>query len=113
MAKLFRDTNIREMGHIYLPKHKKYSYEGFCDYYSACLEGLVAGSSIKKCYRIKVENLSADHEVLKNETHYLAHAALSYTMLPRPDCIIFSEIYIRNTSLNYSEKNFKSILSSL
>ena len=78
-----------EMGHIYPPRHSKDTYEGFCDYHGDCLEGLAAGPAIEARYGIKAEHLSADHEAWEIEAHYLAHAAMSYTMTLSPDCIIF------------------------
>lgn len=78
-----------EMGHIHLPRHEKDTYEGFCDYHGDCLEGLAAGPAIEARYGTKAEELPADHEAWEIEAHYLAHAAMSYTMTLSPDCIIF------------------------
>jgi fructokinase len=78
-----------EMGHIYLPRHEKDSYEGFCDYHGNCLEGLAAGPAIEGRFGIRAENLPEDHEAWEIEAHYLAHAVMSYTMTLSPDCIIF------------------------
>lgn len=78
-----------EMGHMYLPRHEKDDYAGACDFHGDCLEGLAAGPAIEGRYGIKAEDLPADHEAWEIEAHYLAHAAISYTMTLSPDCIIF------------------------
>lgn len=78
-----------EMGHIHFPRHKNDSYAGACDFHGDCLEGLAAGPAIEGRYSIKAEELPADHEAWEIEAHYLAHAAISYTMTLSPDCIIF------------------------
>lgn len=80
--------NHPEMGHFYPPKHPNDSFEGFCDYHGACLEGLAAGPAIEGRYGIRAENLPADHEAWEIEAHYLAHAVLAYTTILSPECII-------------------------
>ena len=78
-----------EMGHIYVPKHEKdVDFKGVCHFHGDCLEGSAAGPSIEARYGIRAENLPSDHEAWEIEAHYLAHAALSYTMTLSPECII-------------------------
>lgn len=78
-----------EMGHIYVPKHEKdVDFKGVCGFHGDCLEGIAAGPSIEARYGIRAENLPSDHEAWEIEAHYLAHAALSYTMTLSPECII-------------------------
>lgn len=78
-----------EMGHVYVPKHEKdVDFKGVCDFHGDCLEGIAAGPSIEARYGIRAENLPSDHEAWEIEAHYLAHAALSYTMTLSPECII-------------------------
>ena len=50
---------------------------------------MAAGPAIEGRYGIRAEQLPKDHEAWEIEAHYLAHAALSYTMTLSPDCIIF------------------------
>ena len=78
-----------EMGHFYPPKHENDTYEGFCDFHGSCLEGLAAGPALKGRFGIKAEDLPEDHEAWDIEAHYLAHAAMTYTTILSPSCIIF------------------------
>lgn len=78
-----------EMGHFYPPRHEKDTYEGFCDFHGSCLEGLAAGPAIEGRFGIRAEELPEDHEAWEIEAHYLAHAAMAYTTILSPSCIIF------------------------
>lgn len=78
-----------EMGHFYPPRHPKDTYAGFCGFHGDCLEGLAAGPAIEGRYGIKGQDLPEDHEAWEIEAHYLAHAALAYTTILSPECIIF------------------------
>jgi len=78
-----------EMGHFYPPKYEKDTYKGFCDFHGGCLEGLAAGPAIEGRFGIKAEELPEDHEAWDIEAHYLAHAAMAYTTILSPSCIIF------------------------
>lgn len=100
-----------EMGHIHLPRHEKDSYPGFCDYHGDCLEGLAAGPAIEGRFGVKAENLSKDHEAWEIEAHYLAHAAMTYTMTLSPDCIIFGGGVMHQTHLfTLIREKFEDIL---
>lgn len=100
-----------EMGHIHLPRHEKDSYPGFCDYHGDCLEGLAAGPAIEERFGVKAENLSKDHEAWEIEAHYLAHAAMTYTMTLSPDCIIFGGGVMHQTHLfTLIREKFEDIL---
>ena len=78
-----------EMGHFYPPRHPKDTYEGTCSFHGDCLEGLAAGPSIEARYGIKGQDLPEDHEAWEIEAHYLAHAAMAYTTILSPECIVF------------------------
>ena len=78
-----------EMGHFYPPKHAEDTYEGCCDFHGDCLEGLASGPAIEGRFGIKAEQLSKDHKAWDIEAHYLAHAAMAYTTILSPACIIF------------------------
>ena len=78
-----------EMGHFYPKRHEEDSYEGICDFHGDCLEGLAAGPAIEGRFGIKAEDLPKDHLAWDIEAHYLAHAALTYTTVLSPSCIIF------------------------
>lgn len=78
-----------EMGHFYPPRHDKDTYEGFCDFHGSCLEGLAAGPAIEERFGVRAEELPKDHIAWDIEAHYLAHAAMTYTTILSPSCIIF------------------------
>lgn len=78
-----------EMGHFYVPKHEEDTFEGLCSYHGGCLEGLASGPAMEARHGVKAENLPKDHVGWEIEAHYLAHAALAYTTILSPKCIIF------------------------
>lgn len=88
-GEILEGFNHPEMGHFYPRRHKNDNYVGKCDYHGDCLEGLAAGPAIEARYGVSAKELPKDHEAWDIEAYYLAHAALSYTMILRPDCIIF------------------------
>lgn len=101
-----------EMGHFYVPRHPKDTYKGICDIHGDCLEGLAAGPAIEGRYGIKAENIPADHEAWKIQAHYLAHAALAYTTILSPDCIIFGGGVMHQKHLfEMVRENFDNILN--
>lgn len=101
-----------EMGHMYVPKHEKdVDFKGVCDFHGDCLEGLAAGPSIEARYGIRAENLPSNHEAWEVEAHYLAHAALSYTMILSPECIILGGGVMHQDHLfELVHKKFEEIL---
>jgi len=101
-----------EMGHIHMPRHSKDMYDGFCDYHGDCLEGLASGPAIEGRYGIKGEDLPINHEAWEIEAHYLAQAAMSYTMTLSPDCIIFGGGVMHQKQLfPLIREKFKNILN--
>lgn len=101
-----------EMGHFYPPKHENDTYEGFCDFHGSCLEGLAAGPAIEGRYGIKAEDLPEDHEAWDIEAHYLAHAAMTYTTILSPSCIIFGGGVMSQTHLmDKVRTKFESLLN--
>lgn len=88
-GKTLSGHNHPEMGHFYPRRHEKDNYEGICDYHGDCLEGLAAGPAIEGRYGIKAEQLAADHEAWDIEAYYLAQAAIAFTTILSPSCIIF------------------------
>lgn len=81
--------NHPEMGHFYPKRHEKDTYQGKCTFHGDCLEGLASGPAIEERYGVSAKELPKDHEAWEIEAHYLAHAALAYTMILRPECIIY------------------------
>lgn len=88
-GRVLEGYNHPEMGHFYPKRHEKDHYEGICDYHGDCLEGLASGPAIEERYGVPAIDLEDNHEAWEIQAHYLAHAALIYTTVLRPDCIIF------------------------
>lgn len=79
-----------EAGHIFLQKHPKDTYAGHCPFHGDnCLEGLAAGPAIEECWQMSAKELPDDHLAWEIEAFYLAQAALDYTMILRPEKIVF------------------------
>lgn len=79
-----------EAGHIFLQKHPKDTYAGHCPFHGDnCLEGLAAGPAIEERWQMSAKELPDDHLAWEIEAFYLAQAALDYTMILRPEKIVF------------------------
>lgn len=77
-----------EMGHIYIRRHPKDTYEGTCPFHHDCLEGLAAGPSIYNRLGIKGQDIPANHEIWDYISYYLAQALINYTMILSPEVIL-------------------------
>lgn len=88
-GELLEAYNHPEMGHFYPQRHEKDDYRGNCIFHGDCLEGLASGPAIENRYGISAKELPENHEAWEIEAHYLAHAAMTYTTILRPECIIF------------------------
>lgn len=86
---LLEAFNHPEMGHFYPRRHERDDYVGNCIFHGDCLEGLASGPAIEARYGISAKELAEDHEAWEIEAHYLAQAAMTYTTILRPECIIF------------------------
>src|SRR5699024_4585550 len=78
-GEIYQGTSHPEMGHIYIPKHPKDSFNGSCPYHKSCLEGLGSGTSIKKRHGKTGEDLTKEGFVWELESYYLAHAIVNYS----------------------------------
>lgn len=87
-GQLLEAFNHPEMGHFYPRRHPKDQYTGRCKYHGDCLEGLASGPAIEERYGISAKKINKDHEAWVLEAYYLAQAAMTYTTILRPDCII-------------------------
>lgn len=89
-GKMVQGFGHPEAGHIFLQKHPQDTYKGHCPFHAdKCLEGLAAGPAIEERWGISAKELPDDHLAWKIEAYYLAQAALDYTMILRPEKIIF------------------------
>lgn len=86
---ILTNYNHPEMGHFFVPKHPRDKFPGICSYHTSCLEGLASGPAIEKRYGISAKNLPLDHEAWDIQSHYLAYAAIAFTTILSPECIIF------------------------
>ena len=79
-----------EAGHIMMRKHPQDSYVGHCPFHGDnCLEGLAAGPAIEDRWQESAKSLPDDHLAWEIEAYYLAQAAVTYTVILRPDRIVF------------------------
>lgn len=85
---VFEGVSHPEMGHIYVKRHPKDTYEGTCPYHQDCLEGLASGPSLEARTGIRGENLPENHPVWELQTYYLAQALVAYTLIINPEKIV-------------------------
>ncbi|WP_273950343.1 ROK family protein [Leuconostoc mesenteroides] len=89
-GKLVAGYGHPEAGHIFLQKHPLDKYEGHCPFHGDnCLEGLAAGPAIEERWGRSAKKIPDDDVAWKIEAFYLAQAALDYTMILRPEKIVF------------------------
>ncbi len=77
-----------EMGHIYVRRHGKDTYEGGCPYHGDCLEGLASGPAIEARWGIKGDEIPDDHIAWEMEAYYLAQALVNYILIVSPEKIV-------------------------
>lgn len=89
-GKLVAGYGHPEAGHSFLQKHPLDKYEGHCPFHGDnCLEGLAAGPAIEERWGRSAKEIPDDDVAWKIEAFYLAQAALDYTMILRPEKIVF------------------------
>ncbi len=81
--------NQQEMGHILMQLKENGMLQSHCVFHHGCLEGLVSGPAIEKSIGVKGAHIDANHPVWDEVAYYLAQAAMTYTLVCSPDCIIF------------------------
>jgi len=74
-----------EAGHIMMIRHPKDTYEGWCPYHKACLEGMASGSAMKDRWGVPASELGDNEDAWEIEADYLAQAitAFIYTYAPQ------------------------------
>ncbi|MDR3191265.1 MAG: ROK family protein [Lactobacillaceae bacterium] len=79
-----------EAGHIIIKKHPQDTYQGRCPFHhDNCLEGLAAGPAIEERWSTSAKELPDEHIAWEIEADYLAQAAVNYTLILRPEKIVF------------------------
>ncbi len=111
-GELLEGFNHPEMGHFYPRRHELDTYEGNCRFHGDCLEGLASGPAIEGRYGVSAKELPEDHEAWDIQAHYLAHAAVAYTTILRPACIIFGGGVMSQSHLfDQLHKKFEEIMA--
>lgn len=77
-----------EGGHIYVRRHPEDSFVGACPFHGDCLEGLAAGPAIERRWKMKGQELNADHPAWRLEAHYISHAVVNTILMLSPKKII-------------------------
>jgi fructokinase len=77
-----------ELGHVKLQREASDSFPGACPYHHDCLEGMASGPAIGQRWKVKAEELPADHEAWELEARYLAKAFAAYTFVLSPEHIL-------------------------
>ncbi|WP_407855863.1 ROK family protein [Enterococcus hailinensis] len=85
---VFEGISHPEMGHLFVKRDPKDTYQGTCPYHKDCLEGLAAGPSLEARTGIRGEDLPLDHPVWDLQANYLAQALMSYTLILAPEVIV-------------------------
>ena len=88
-GRLLRGASHPEMGHIRVPRHPDDAdFAGACPFHGDCLEGLVAGPSIKARWRSSLSELGADHPAQDIVAWYLGQAIVTWQAVLQPGRIV-------------------------
>jgi fructokinase len=77
-----------ELGHVKLKREAGDDFPGACPYHQDCFEGMAAGPAIGARWKMRAEELPADHEAWELEARYLARAFANYTFVLSPERIL-------------------------
>jgi fructokinase len=87
-GKLVRGPMHQEMGHVFLKRHPKDGFAGFCPFHGDCAEGLAAGPAMQKRWGRPASELPMDHEAWEIEAWYIAQLAVNAQMMIAPKAIV-------------------------
>ncbi|MDO1605854.1 ROK family protein [Lactobacillus sp. YT155] len=85
---IFSGMHHPEMGHIYIKRLERDSYEGNCPYHKDCFEGIAAGPTVEARTGMKGQDLSDDNPVWEIISEYIAEGLVNYTLSFSPEIII-------------------------
>jgi fructokinase len=77
-----------EGGHVLTRRHPDDSYEGKCPYHGDCLEGMASGPAIEARWKVKGNELSAEHPAWDMEAFYIGQAVAGAILLLSPQKVI-------------------------
>jgi fructokinase len=77
-----------EGGHVFTRRHPDDSYVGKCPYHGDCLEGMASGPAIEARWKVKGNELSADHPAWNMEAFYIGQAVAGAILLLSPQKVI-------------------------
>ncbi|TYP74791.1 ROK family protein [Paenibacillus methanolicus] len=77
-----------EGGHVLTRRHPEDDFAGFCPYHGDCLEGMAAGPAIERRWKVKGQELQADHPAWGIEAFYIAQAVTGTILLLSPKKVI-------------------------
>lgn len=88
-----------EMGHISVPRAPEDSTPSVCAYHDHCLEGMASGPAIEARVGCPPDTLRPDHAAWALQTHYLAHALVTFIYTLPPERIILGGGVMHQTHL--------------
>lgn len=77
-----------EMGHISVPRAGGDTAKSVCAYHAHCLEGMASGPAIEARVGQSPDSLPPHHDAWAIQTHYLAHALVTFIYTLPPERII-------------------------
>lgn len=87
-GKLLHGLVHPEIGHMHLPRLPGDDFAGVCPYHGDCWEGLCCGPAIEARAGCTAQELPADHDVWRIQTHYVAAALANIAYVLSPQRII-------------------------
>ncbi|CAH1215425.1 Putative fructokinase [Paenibacillus plantiphilus] len=77
-----------EGGHVLTRRHADDDFAGICPYHGDCLEGMAAGPAIEARWKVKGDELPAEHRAWEIEAFYIAQSITGAILLNSPEKVI-------------------------
>lgn len=77
-----------EGGHILTRRHPEDTYVGSCPYHGDCLEGMASGPALEARWKVKGQELPANHKAWEIEAFYIAQAVTGAILMLSPKKVI-------------------------